>query len=501
MSGTKLKLKRLGIDTQQECVLFLRFDSEILKSEGYAKQTRVQVHLGARSVVATLNVVYNGLLVGEEASLSECAWERIGASEGAEITLSHLAPLESLRHVRGKIYGVEFTKEALRAILQDIIKGQYSNIHLSAFVTAAAGDRMSLREIRDLTEVMIEIGERLDWGHRPIVDKHCVGGLPGNRTTLIVVPIVAAAGLVMPKTSSRAITSPAGTADTMETLAPVNLSLPVMRRVVEKVGACIAWGGYVKLSPADDILIKVERVLDFDSEAQLIASVLSKKVSAGSTHVLIDLPVGLTAKVRGLDVATALSDKLTRIGSSVGLTVKCVVTDGAQPVGRGIGPALEAHDVLAVLQGDKNAPTDLRCRAISLAGSILEMAGLSMAGQGEELAEAILNDGRAWKKFQAICEAQGGMRQPGLAGYRHMITAEHSGLVQAIDNRQLATIAKLAGAPQDPAAGLIFLAPLGTSVVRGQSLYEIHAESAGKLAYALSYTQSKANIITLGGDE
>lgn len=184
------------------------------------------------------------------------------------------------------------------------------------------------------------------------------GGLPGKRTTPIVVAIVASHGLVMPKTSSRAITSPAGTADTMETLAPVDLDLAAMRRAVEQEGACLVWGGSVRLSPADDILIRVERVLDIDAQGQLIASVLSKKIAAGSTHIVIDIPVGATAKVRTDDAAAELADQLTEVGRVFGVTVRCVITDGAQPVGRGIGPALEARDVLAALQGLPDAPND-----------------------------------------------------------------------------------------------------------------------------------------------
>jgi thymidine phosphorylase len=131
-----------------------------------------------------------------------------------------------------------------------------------------------------------------------VVDKHSIGGIPGNRTTMIVAPIVAAHGLIMPKTSSRAITSPAGTADTMEVLAKVDLSEAEMRSVVERCGACIAWGGHVNLSPADDVIIAVERPLQIDTPEQMVASILSKKMAAGVTHLVLDIPFGPTAKIR-----------------------------------------------------------------------------------------------------------------------------------------------------------------------------------------------------------
>jgi thymidine phosphorylase len=354
---------------------------------------------------------------------------------------------------------------------------------------------MDIAETTSFTRAMINVGKRLQWSTHPVVDKHCVGGLPGNRTTLIVVPIVAACGLTIPKTSSRAITSPAGSADTMETLAPVELDIVQIRRVVERENGCIAWGGAVSLSPADDILIRVERPLGLDSDGQMVASVLSKKFAAGSTHVLIDIPVGPTAKVRSQQAAQALGERLATVGRALGITLQPIITDGAQPIGRGIGPALEARDVLAVLQNAVGAPDDLRERALLLAGHVLELGGKALAGEGIDMARTVLASGLAWKKFQTICEAQGGMREPPTAGYTHVIVSTHRGQVAAIDNRRLARIAKLAGAPKAPAAGLVFHAPLGTRIEVGQPLMTIHAESPGELAYARTYAEALEDVV------
>src|SRR5690606_7522873 len=248
-----------------------------------------------------------------------------------------------------------------------ISKGRYADVHLASFITACAGDALDIEEMTYLTQAMVDAGEKLQWDQTPIVDKHCIGGLPGNRTTPLVVAIVAAYGLTMPKTSSRAITSPAGTADTMEVLTNVTLSLEEIKIVVEKEGGCVVWGGTAQLSPADDVLIKIEKALDIDSEGQLIASVLSKKAAAGSTHVVIDIPVGETAKVRSTEMAQKLQDHMETVGNAVGLNVKVVVTDGTQPVGRGIGPTLEAIDILKVLKNEEDAPKDLTERALLLA--------------------------------------------------------------------------------------------------------------------------------------
>ena len=344
---------------------------------------------------------------------------------------------------------------------------------------------------------MVETGERLSWSAAVVSDKHCVGGLPGNRTTPIVVAIAASCRLVMPKTSSRAITSPSGTADTMETLAPVDLDATAMRRVVELEGGCIVWGGAVHLSPADDLLIRIERALDMDTEGQLIASVLSKKIAAGATHVVLDIPIGPTAKVRTQDAAREISAHLTAVAKAFGLQTRCLFSDGAQPVGHGIGPALEARDVLAVLKRAPSAPGDLRTRAFDIAAAVLELAGAAAVGEGIAMARAALDEGRAWRKFQRICEAQGGMRDPPLALLQRPLAAPRSGILTLINNRKLSRLAKLAGAPDDKAAGVQLCARLGQMVTIGEPLVIVHAEASGELAYALAYAEANPDMFEI----
>ncbi len=494
------RLRRLGIDTYREAVIYMREDCFVCRSEGFEARSRISVRHNSHSIIATLNVVNNELLAPDEAGLSEAAWRLLDAEEGDWVELAHPPALASLGKVRAKIYGKYLDAEDYKEIIGDIAAGRYSDIDVAAFITACAGERLAQDEIINLTKAMIETGERLSWnGSAPIMDKHSVGELPGNRTTLIVVPIVAAFGLTMPKISSRAITSPAGTADTMATLAPVNLSLSEMRRVVEREGGCIVWGGALKLSPADDFLIRVERALDVDSKGQMVASVLSKKVIVGSTHVFLDIPVGQTAKVRTFEEASSLGKLLSLVGRAVGLSIQTIISDGTQPVGRGIGPALEARDVLAVLQNETDAPEDLRERALILAGNILEMSQTVAEGQGRKIAAQILADGRAWQKFLNICEAQGGFREPIRADFTQTIVAQNAGIVTTIDNRKLARVAKLAGAPRAQSAGLELHAPIGYKVEAGQPLYTIHAETTEELDYALEYVGNTIEIINVEG--
>jgi thymidine phosphorylase len=493
----QLKARRIGIDTQYEAVVFMHKDCAVCRSEGFTAHARVLLRAGERHVIATLYQATSGLVAHDEAALSESAWARLNLRDGDIVSVSHPGSLESMSHVRSRIYGQELGEKALASIIGDVVDGQYSDIHLSSFVTACATRPLDSREILALTKAMIEVGEKLSWNSRVVADKHSVGGLPGNRTTPIIVPIVAVLGLTMPKTSSRAITSPAGTADTMETMAPVELDIADIHRVVDREGGCIAWGGAVKLSPADDIIIRIERALDIDTEGQLIASVLSKKVAAGSTHLVIDIPVGPTAKVRSAESAQVLSAGLRNIATDFGIETRVLLGDGHQPVGRGIGPALEARDVLAVLQGSKDAPQDLKERAIALAGALVELGGVAAEGKGASLAAQTLADGRAWAKFQAICEAQGGMRNPPHSTHRHPLLADRQGRITGFDNRKLAKFAKLAGAPEAKAAGIELHVKLGSRVSAGEPLCTVHAEAPGELSYALQYAAANPGIVSI----
>lgn len=492
-----LLLVHLGIDTQGEHVVFMRQDCPICKSEGFTALNRVLVTIKGFSKIATLYIITDGILQPGEAGISESAWTELNANEGDTVNISHVQPVNSMKSVRAKMYGKELNNTDFQNIINDIVQGQYSNIEIAAFVTACAGDKLNSNEITGLTKAMIASGQKLSWNKKIVVDKHCVGGLPGNRTTPVVVAIVAAYGLTIPKTSSRAITSPAGTADCLETMTKIDLSIKEIKEVVDQENGCFVWGGSIKLSPADDILIRVERALDLDSEGQMIASILSKKIAAGSTHVVIDIPIGKTAKVRTKEDAEKLKHYFNVVGKAMGITVNVLFTDGSQPIGRGIGPSMEAMDVLSVLRNESNAPIDLRDKSLFIAASIIDLVDNSNNKSGLKRAQEILASGAAYNKFLAICHAQGGFREPEFAFFKEDIRADKSGIVAAIDNRRLARIAKLAGAPHDSNAGLLLKTALNSKIKNGDLLYTIYSETKGELKYAIDYLNSEAEIILI----
>ena len=291
----------------------------------------------------------------DDLGLAEPAFRRFSEPAGSFVTVTPAVSPKSLDAVRAKIHGLTLSAAEISAIVDDLTHYRYSDMEIAAFLISSASF-MTSDEVIALTHAMAQAGTQLSWDKPIVVDKHCIGGIPGNRTSMIIVPIVAAHGLTIPKTSSRAITSPAGTADTMEVLARVDLGVEQMKEVVRACHGCLVWGGHVNLSPADDILISVERPLSLDTREQMVASIISKKLAAGSTHLVIDLPVGPAAKLTTAMEAMRLRKLFEFVGDHFGISVEVITTDGRQPIGRGIGPVLEAQDVMAVLANEREAP-------------------------------------------------------------------------------------------------------------------------------------------------
>lgn len=480
-----LALRHLGIDTYRENVAFLSRRCSAYRPEDFQAFTKIDVWQDGRHMLATLNIVDDDRLLGpEEIGLSRQAFGQLGLGEGARVHVAPARPPASLEAVRAKIHGRSLSDAEINGVIRDIAANRYSKMEIAAFLIGCSGF-LTTGEVLGLTRAMADAGTKLSWNRPMVVDKHCIGGIPGNRTSMLVVPIAVAHGLTMPKTSSRAITSPAGTADTMEVLANVDLDIPTMRRVVESIGGCLAWGGHVNLSPADDMLISVERPLGIDTPEQMVASILSKKLAAGSTHLLVDIPLGPSAKVRSLAEAIRLRKLFEFVGDRLGLRIEVVVTEAVAPIGRGIGPVLEARDVMAVLRGEPTAPADLREKAVLLAGRILDFDPLLRGGQGAARARELLISGAALAAMERIIEAQGPARTRHVLGpLTTEVHADKGGVVTAIDCHRLARIARLAGAPLDKGAGIDLFVQVGQSVRIGDPLYRIHACVPSDFAFA-----------------
>jgi thymidine phosphorylase len=397
----------------------------------------------------------------------------------------------SMRVLKAKIAGEELNETQYSAVLDDILALRYSDRDINAFLLHAS-QNLSDTEVLALAKVRCKLTPRIEWDEPILVDKHSMGGVPGSRITLIVVPIVAAFGLAMPKTSSRAITSAAGTADAMETVARVDLTSAEVRRCVSEARACIAWNGRLNHSLIDDRINAFTRPLGLDSNRWSVASILSKKWSAGSTHVIIDLPYGPNAKLKDEHEARTLGKLFEYVATGLGLHVKAMVTDGSSPIGRGIGPALEVRDVKRVLDNDPDAPADLREKALCFAAEILAWApSVGTVSKGRQIAESLLSSGRARSAFESIVDSQGRRVPPvSPAKYVQTIVAQQEGIVSRIDGWAISGIARKAGAPADLGAGVDLLATVGQQVEPGDGLFHIYGADEGLVSAAALLAQT-----------
>ena len=480
----KLKIKDMDIATGGPLVAILN-KKDALKFDLH-HMDRIKVMKGKKIETVAVDIAESSKAVPQGSiGVFEEVMDSLKLKNGDKVGIKLARKPLSIEFIKKKLDGVKLTKKEIDQIVWDIVHNKLSNIELTYFVAASYTNVMSIEETIMLTKAMAKHGDVLKLKKYPIIDKHSIGGIPGNRTTMVLVPIIAAAGFAMPKTSSRSITSPAGTADTMEVLADVTFPISRMKKIVEKTNGCIVWGGSLNLAPADDKIINVERPLEIDAESQLLASIMAKKQSVSSTHILIDIPIGNGSKIKNRKEALHLKQHFEEIGKKLGKHVKVLITNGKQPIGNVIGPALEARDVLWLLKRDPRRPLDLERKCILMASEIFKMLGMN---NGRKKALEILNSGKAYSKMMEIIKAQNGkLFNPDkikLGKFIHDFKSNRKGIVKSIDNKIISRIARVAGAPNNKGAGIYLYKHIGSKVKKNEKLLTIYSESREKLKYA-----------------
>ena len=433
-----------------------------------------------RQISTIINIV-DKIVAKDEVGISEEIRKRLNLGHGEKVDVAFLPPSKSLVFIKKKLNGRILSRLEINEIIKDIANNSLSEPEIALFVSAMYEEGMNMKEIIYLIEAILKTGEVMKLKGDHVVDKHSVGGVPGNRTTPVVIPICAAAGLILAKTSSRAITSAAGTADVIETIADVEFNMSDLKKIIKKTGACMVWGGSLKIVPADNKIIKIEKVLNIDPESQLIASIMSKKLAVGSKYILIDIPYGKTAKL-SKKRAELLKRKFEYLGRYFHKKLKCLITDGSQPIGNGIGPALELIDIIKILDPHQTGPKDLEDKSLLQAGTIFEMTGKAKKGQGINLAKEILYSGKAYEKFKEIIKAQNGdLKRLKIGNFKENIHSKVKGKVREIDNKLISALARMAGCPIDKSSGIYLHKHVGDSVKKGEKIMTLYAESKHRL--------------------
>jgi AMP phosphorylase len=492
----EFKVQTLRIKAGKYKVVLNMQDAKELGVRG-GDRVLLKDHLYLTAIVETGDMIP----IGTVGIYQECC-EKLGDICPVTIEIIPTAKPNSIGFIKKMMDHQKLTQEEIRQIVQDIVRENLTEVEMSAFVTSSYIYGMTSDEIEWLTRAMIDTGEKIEFNTHPIMDKHSIGGVPGNKISLLVVPIIAANGLLIPKTSSRAITGAAGTADLMEILAPVEFTADEIKNITEKVGGVIVWGGATNIAPADDKLIRVEYPLSIDPHCQLLASIMAKKGAVGADCVVIDIPVGIGTKVPTLLEGNKLSRDLIDLGERLGMKVECAMTYGASPVGRTIGPAVEVREALKVLE-TMQGPNSLIEKSTGLAGILLEMGGVATKGHGKDIAMETLRSGKALKKLKEIIEAQGG--NPNISHtdikpgeHRGDLFSPADGYVIEFDNKRIVEIARMAGAPTDKGAGVWIHRKKGETVKKGEPLITIFADKSWKLTNALKSAEKEYPIIVEG---
>ncbi len=492
----ELKAKVLDIVSNKKEVLLNDLDAE---REGINVYDRVVLSCNERRVVAIVEITKSFIDTGF-VGINGNVQSELDALDGELVKVSLTEVPQSIGYIRKKMKGDKLAKDEINTIVNDVMTGGLSDLEIAGFLFAEQYEGFDPNEVKFLTDAIVGSGEVIDF-EEPAYDKHSIGGVPGNKVSLLIVPIIASTGLLIPKTSSKAITSPSGTADSMSVLAPISFEVEELKRIAKKTRGVIVWGGSLNLAPADDLFMRVEYSLQINPKAQMMASIMAKKLAVGVDFLALDLPVGHGTKVDTIEDARKLGREFVELADKFGVKVECGITYGEQPVGHTVGPALEAKEALEALGG--NGPTSLIEKSTALAGVLLELSGTTPRGRGQEMAKEILASGKALKKMREIIEAQGGdpnvrAEDIHIGDQRVKILSPADGYVVSVDNEAIKSIARAAGAPIDKGAGIKLHAKRGYIVKKGDPLVEIFAESAAKLSEAQALTM-KLEPITVEG--
>lgn len=413
---------------------------------------------------------------------------------GETLSLALASKPESLAAIGKKLNGSRLSEKEIVSIVEDTINYKLSDLELAYFIASSFPENnFTKEETYFQTKAFAETGEMFKFG-KVVADKHSIGGLPGNKITPIIVSIVASYGITIPKTSSRAITSEAGTADALSVISPVSFDRADIEKIVRETNACLIWGGALKIAPADDRFITVLKHLGTEPLSKMVVSIMAKKVAMGITHLVIDFPMGEGTKIKDNATATKTINLFQYIAKKFGIKLKVVIQKASGPIGKGIGPALGIRDDIAVLNQLPQRPLDLEAKATKLAGALMELTGYAKRGQGQKLAYRALQNKQALAKFKKIIEAQKGFvpdyEQIKLAPIVFEYKAQENGFIQKMDNIAVIDLARLLGAPETLTAGVYLNKSLGEKYKAGETLFTLYAESEARLEMARDFLAS-----------
>jgi pyrimidine-nucleoside phosphorylase len=422
-------------------------------------------------------------------------------------------PVQTFRAVdviRKKRDGGELSRDEIEFLVNAYTRGDIPDYQVSAWLMAVVLRGMTRGETAVLTDAMLRTGDVLDFSSLPArkVDKHSTGGV-GDKTSLVLAPLVAAAGVAVPMISGRGLGHTGGTLDKLESIPgfDVNLSVAQFRRLLETCG-CAMIGQTAEIAPADRKLYALRDVTGTVESPYLIcASIMSKKMAEGIDALVLDVKTGSGAFMKSEKDAAFLAELMVETGERMGKRVVALITDMDEPLGRMIGNALEVVEVLEVLRGE--GPEDLRQLCLELAGSMLHLGGVAATvEEGKKQSEKLIGSGKALDKFRQMVELQGGdvrviddPKKLPRAGHTMMIRSSREGYVAALQCEQVGTACVILGGGRerkedsvDPAVGIVLHKKVGDAVSAGEGLATIHYNAEARASRAAQLLEESYRI-------
>ncbi|MCD1294725.1 AMP phosphorylase [Methanocella sp. CWC-04] len=480
----KLKAQPYDIEVGRYEVIINTVDAEEL---GIHAGDRVQVK--NRDTLTAVVETTDGIVTPGRLGVYREAWEALKAVPDEIVDVLPASRPKSISFIKKKMDREKLTNDEMHDIIADIVEGNITEVELTAFVTASYMHGMDNDEIEWMTRAMVKTGDQISFDTHPIMDHHSIGGVPGNKISLCIVPIIAASGLLIPKTSSRAITGAGGSADLMEILAPVSFNADEIKKMTTQVGGCLVWGGATNIAPADDRIINVEYPLSIDPKSQLLASVMAKKFAVGADTMVLDIPMGNQTKIPTIQEGRKMARDFMELGDRLGMKIECAISYGGNPIGRAIGGGLEVKEALVMLESF-TGPRSLLEKTINISGMMLEMGGMAQKNEGAKMAQELVKSGKALEKFKEIIEIQGGdpkitSEDVPVGDKVATVLSPKDGYVLDIFNKSLVQVCRIAGAPHDKGAGILIHKKKGEYVKKGDGLFTIYAEKEWKLDSAI----------------
>ncbi len=487
------------VDFQNGEDLTVRINEGLAIEYGITDMDKVSLIYKGTEYVLDANLTHR-YVNAHEVGIPRNVAQKYGVKNGEPVqvhfTQTTSAALDALKRIMKWDRTTRFTQKEIEAIMKDISSNRFTDTLITYFSALGFFRDSTDEEMYRMAKAMAEAGEML---HRKgiVADKHCMGWVPGNETTMIMIPLLASLGIKMPKTFSKAITTPAATGECVSVLMNISFSKPEIEELVKKENCCLVRGGGLDLAPADEKLIKVAYPLSMQSYPRTIVSIMAKKYAMGINHSLIDIPVWPTAKVPDMKTAKRLKKRYEYVGKKLWMKVHVEITDALQPIGAGVGAVLQVREVLRVLQQHEKRPDDLEKKAVYLASKIIELVGMAKGKEALKLAYGQLVSGEARKKMQRIIKAQHGKNpnikseELALAPKTKDILAKKDGTVSVIDMKILNIAARTLGSPVDLHAGIYLHHKLGEKVKKWEPLFTLYANDESKIALTLDFLKDK----------